>query len=145
MKFGVIDPHKRSVAVVEVKDLSEALTIAGLKLGEVDHAIVGVGLAIVVDQYSLMTPPREQTYFALAASGARRQLFGGNAVLYGFDHVGTTVNVDDKKPLHVTWISTPEAVEDAIKNGFVERPAVKLDGVTMWEWTPAPTPKAKMN
>jgi hypothetical protein len=145
MRFGVIDPQRRSVQVLECRDLLEALKHAGLKLGEVEHAIVCNGIAIVVDHYSLMTPPGEQNYFALTINGARRQLFGGNAVLYGFDHVGTAVNIDDQKPLHVTWISTPEAVEDAIKNGFVERPALKRDGVTMWEWTPAPTPKAKMN
>lgn len=145
MKFGLIIPRTREVAVIECHDLDDAIRQVDLDRGKVDYAVVGPGVAIVVDEFSLMIHPSRQIYYALGLGNARRRLYGGNAVLYGFDRGGATTSVDDTLPLHVTWMATPAIVEDAIANGVIERPAVRVNGIVTWEWRADPVPRSKMH
>ena len=47
-----------------------------------------IGIAIVVDQFSLFVPPEDQRYFLIG-----RQLYAGNAILYGYNEEGETVDL----------------------------------------------------
>ena len=48
-------------------------------------------------------------------------------------------------PLHITWIASPAEVEDAISRGFVERPAIRVNGAVVWKWQANPPARNKMN
>ena len=147
MQFGLIDPRRRVICVIEAGSFEAALVVAKLDTCTVLHADIAPGLAIAVDEQSLMSRPEQQSYFALQADPRRdRKLYSGNALLYAFDVAGQNINVDPTKPLHLTWISGPQEVEAAIKEGFIERPEVlSYNGAVIWEWQPNPPRPEKMN
>lgn len=146
MKFGLINPKRKTVLIVDAKNLDAALARAGLKMGAVDHAVVAPGLGIIVHEYALLIPPRQQRYFTLLASASyTRQLYGGNAVLYAFDEHGETIDAHDDVPLHVTWFADAFAVEDAIDKGFIPRPTIRVNDVVTWEWQANPPPRSRMH
>ena len=88
MKFVTIDAHKAKVETVEAASPQEVYARVGLNPGAVDHGVVHPGVAIVVYQYCLFIPVEEQRWFAVG-----RQLFGGTAVLYGFDASGEKLSI----------------------------------------------------
>jgi len=128
MHYVVIEPARQSVEVIDTDDYTSAVQKAGLNVGEVDHGTVGPGVAIVVYEYSLFVPAAEQRWFSVGG-----QLFGGKALLYGFDEHGETVDLPIPPP--VLFFANVRAAEMAIEAGAVLRPRT-----LGWEW-PEPDPR----
>lgn len=133
MKFATIEPSETRWAVVDAAKPQDLY--ARLGLGDnVDHGMIaspssmpsGVGISIVVDGFSLFKPASGQRYFAIG-----RTLYGGNALLYGFDEAGETVDLEEV-PLVV--FMTAAGVEDAIRRGQIDRPSSSINGKRFWEW-----------
>jgi hypothetical protein len=131
MRFGVIRPSRQELRYFEAKDMDQALVHVGLKRLEIDHGTVMPGIAIVVHELSLFKRP--QSYFAI-----RHRLYGGNALLYGFEPKGATI---DLAPLTETvgWLPDQETAEIAISLGQVERPQMAVGNDVLWSW-PKPRP-----
>lgn len=158
MRFILIDPHSRRLRHVNARDLRAAQ--AGVKLVDVDHGTIAPGISIVTDEYALCRGDKKtpQKYFALNG-----QLYGGPAVLYGFDNAGETMDVPlkpiqvigedhlviDPGHLHrvigyrqtgqianfvITWLASEREVELAIMAGVVERPTVRVNGLVIAAW-----------
>jgi hypothetical protein len=140
MKFGIIEPAKTSYGWVEAKEPWELYPQLGLPCdGGVDHGVLipwhvlpdKVGIAIIVDQFSLFVPPEDQRYFLIG-----RHLYGGNAVLYGYNEEGVSV---DLPMMPVIIFVTRAGIDEAIAAGQIDRPTSSLNGVKFWEW-PQPSP-----
>ena len=127
MKFVTIDAYKAKVETVEAASPQEAYAHVGLNPGSVDHGVVHPGVAIVVYEYFLFVPVDEQRWFAVG-----RQLFGGTAVLYGFDESGETVDL--KEPPPVLFFRDYVEVERAIQNGVIDRPRMAVNNQVLWQW-----------
>lgn len=132
MKFFVINPAETSNDIVEAEDMRELYP--GLGLVNVDHGVVlpphlsdtRVGIGIVVDENSLFVPPEKQRYFAIG-----KQLYGGNAVCYGFQEGGDTVDLELVPA--VSFMSVA-GIEKAIAAGQIVRPVCAINGVVYWRW-----------
>jgi hypothetical protein len=127
LKFATIQPRYKKIDVVDVPELVDAERAVGLKPGEVDFGTINGRLSIVVYEYSLLAKPSEQSYFAI-----RGALYAGNAVIFGTDDEGSTVDVGPLPP--VTFFEDAEAVSRAIALGRVERPRVAVNDATLWAW-----------
>jgi len=137
MRFAIVEPGETRWEVIEATSL---FTLeARLRLDTPDHNVLvpaghlpsGVGIGIVVDDFSMFVPPAEQRYFIIG-----RTLFAGNAVMYGFDKAGETVDLQEVP--QVIFISLA-GIEDAIANGQIERPRTTINGEEVWRW-PGPSP-----
>ena len=128
MKFIVIEPGLKKATTVECKELQSALIRAGLNPLSVDFGVVRPGLGIVVAEFGMYDPPDKQCYFALG-----RAMFAGNAVLYGFNESGETIDAD-MTGMPLTWLPTREDCELAFASGAVVRPAIKVNDVVIWAW-----------
>lgn len=140
MKFGIIDPTKKTTTTVEAKEFADALVLAGLKRGEVDHHdIVASGLGIVVFEFGLFAPAHRQSYFAIGG-----QLYGGNAVLYAYDELGVSIDFkrDDWADVlnAILWFDSAADVEAAIAMTVVQRPQIAVNGEVGWQWPAAAPP-----
>lgn len=132
MRFAIIEPAKVSWEMVDAKEPRDLYPQLGL--GDVDHGTLvmprdlpsGVGIAIVVDGFGLFQPPDKQRYFAIG-----RKLFAGNAVLYGFDEGGETVDLQE---MPVVVFLSPSGIEGAIALDQIDRPACTANGDKFWEW-----------
>jgi hypothetical protein len=145
MRFCVIDPARRNQTVVSKTDLTAALRAAKLTQGAVDHGTITMpairssggtdiaGVAIVVSELGMFTPPESQSYFAI-----NRKLYAGSAVLYGFDGDGKAVDLPGALP-GVHWFRDHRSVETSIGVGIVIRPRIGYPGHTLWQW-PGPRP-----
>ena len=139
MKFALIEPFETRTSIVEAGSSQELYARAGFGTN-VDHGIVapphalpsGVGISIVVDGFGLFKPADQQRYFAIG-----RQLYGGNAVLYGFDDAGETV---DLREVPVVVFMTASGVEDAIGRGQIDRPICAVNDEEFWRWPQQPPP-----
>lgn len=140
MKFVIIEPAESRWTYVESKEPWELYAMLGLPCdGGVDHGVVipahavpgRLGVAIVVDQFSLYVPPEHQRYFVIG-----RHLYAGNAVLYGFNEEGMTV---DLPMMPVVVFITRSGIEEAIQAGQIDRPMMAINDVKLWEW-PNPSP-----
>lgn len=131
LRFLIIDPAQKRCYPVQTKDLSDALALADLKPQTVDHGVVERGLGIVVYENSLFEPVEQQHYFELNG-----KLYAGNAVLYGYDKAGNTV--DAPYSAAPVYFQDHIDVENAIVAGIVERPVMAVNGVVFWKW-PDPT------
>jgi hypothetical protein len=137
MKFVIVRPKDRAIEEVEAKEPNEVYQRAGLEHLKVDHGVIGratdkhSGLAIIVHEHSLFVDPAEQHYFAFGS-----KLYGGNAILYGFNEAGDTIDVLPAANLRgiITWFRDCHAVETAIRAGHITRPRVTADGMTLWQW-----------
>lgn len=142
MRFVIIEPAKTDTKVVEAKNLRDLYTPLGLD--KVDHGLIappretpsGVGIMIVVDEFGLFKPKHQQRYFAIG-----RQLFGGNAVLYGFNEIGESVDLVE---MPVVLFMSLTGVEDAIARGQIDRPSSAVNGDQYWAW-PEPSPFSLAN
>ena len=131
-QFEIIKPATRETEVVQCEELRDALVLAGLNHGAVDHGMVTRGMGIVVYEFSLFVPSAEQSYFSIGG-----RLYAGNAVLYGVDEMGDTV---DLRMLAIPyWLQTEADVEKAIRGGLCPRPTMSVNGDTIWQW-PQPAP-----
>lgn|SRR5215510_13413335 len=138
MKFATIEPVKKRVRVAEFRDLHSAVRSVGVDPHATDHGVVqrnhrGPNFSIVVYEFGLFTPVADQHYFA---TGGR--LYAGNAVLYGFNEIGETVDVVEPLP-DVTFFADAPAVELAIAARVIPRPRMSANGMVIWEW-PNPAP-----
>ena len=137
-KFGIVKAASRSYATIEAASFADALRAAQLTPGAIDFGTVTkpsaerAGLAIVVPELGLFVPPSAQSYFSI-----NRRLYGGNAVLYGFDLTGATVDLP-ALTLAVQWLDA-EGAERAIRAGSVIRPVIGSGDDIIWRW-PEPRP-----
>lgn len=131
MKFAIVDAFARTITIEDHKDIQDAMALVDLKSIHVDHGVVTqarpVGLAIIVHEFGLFRDVNEQAYFSIG-----RQLFAGNAVLYGYDKRGETVDIPGTP--RVVFLQNIAAVERNIQLGMVQRPEISVNGVVMWRW-----------
>ena len=132
MLFVVIKARDQVVAPVDCPDLRDAQSIAGIS--NVDHGRVQPGVCIVVYEFGMFMPPRQQSYFAI-----RDRLYAGNAVLYGVNDGGETIDLPIEKIPMIAFFPGADSVERNIQLGFVERPNLTANGVVVWQW-PDPRP-----
>jgi hypothetical protein len=141
MKFAIIDPVKMTVEWAEAKEPWELYPQIGLPVdGGVDHGVVlpwheapgRIGIAIIVDQFSLYVPPEHQRYYRIG-----RQLFGGAAILYGYQEDGEST---DLPGLPLVVFMTVAGIENAIARGEIDRPYIAINNeAPLWQW-PEPSP-----
>lgn len=132
MKYSVVDPKARSVITVDAETYQEACMAANLEPGAMDHGVLfrdedGNGMGIWVYEYSLMVPPAEGYYFSIGPA-----LYCGNAVIYGFDGMGETIDID--KPPPIMFYKSHMEVEAAIQRQEIIRPHTSVNGEVFWEW-----------
>lgn len=130
--FILIDATARTTRLIACETLKEAQLLA---MGDVqvDHGIAAKHVGIVVYEYGLFEPVEHQHYFSIGG-----HLYAGNAVLYGFDARGETVDVDPAIIDHVVFYADQQAIEAAISAQKIKRPQM-TSGKTMWSW-PDPAP-----
>lgn len=131
MLFGIIDATQQTSTLEDWPDLRQAQRRAGIT--NVDHGGIAPGVGITVYQFGLFVSPAKQRYFAIA-----RQLFAGNAVLYGFDERGESVDL--LMLPQVYFLPGAAAVERSIALGLIQRPQMSVNGEVTWEW-PSDPPK----
>lgn len=138
MKFAIVQPSKRTVSPIEAADLIAAFRSASLTPHAVDFGTVDLDrrVAIVVGEFGMFVPPAAQSYFSI-----NQRLYAGNAVLFGFDGAGITVDLPcgagDLPP--ITWLADGDAVEFAIAAGTLKRPRIAVGERELWRW-PGPRP-----
>lgn len=132
VRYVLVRPAERRAVLVEFKSLQEAQTAAGLDPNEVDHGSLGEGHGITVYEYGLMQPVAEQHLFSIG-----NRLYAGNAVIYA-EADGKAV---DARVPRITWYKDVDAVWEAIQQGDVIQPAVKVGDDVLWLW---PDPKPSM-
>jgi hypothetical protein len=143
MKFGIIDTEARSMTRWECADLEEAKMLARMNKN-VDFGTIlpvpspdGVGISIVVYEFGLYAPVDQIKYFSI-----NKRLFAGNAVLYGYDYEGCTVDLP-QTPLEIEYYENFEAVTRGVSRGVVVQPSISVNGVVKWRW-PQPGPESTM-
>jgi len=132
MKFYAIKPADCAVETIEAKEPYEAYKALGLDRMGVDHGTVarfddGGGVAIVVYEFSLFVPVDDQRWYSILG-----QLFGGNALLYGYDAHGETCEFDTPPP--IVFYPNAQEVEKAIERGEVKRPQIAVNQNVLWRW-----------
>lgn len=126
-QFLHIDPKARTVKIVEAKEWQDVSP--NLKRTEVDFGTVMPGVSIIVYEYGLLEG--SGPYFALMG-----QLYSGDAVLYGYDEAGETIDMPDIPQLFAPeWLADKIEVELAIMAGIVERPVSTVNGAVFWQWS----------
>jgi hypothetical protein len=126
-RFLHIDPAAQEVVTVEVDNLYDVTP--DIKAGATDHGVVAPGIGIVVWEYGLVDG--EGPYFVL-----NRQLYAGDAVLYGFNEAGETIDMlDPDGRINPLWLANKHEVELAIMAGVVERPQTSVNGAVLWRWS----------
>jgi hypothetical protein len=134
MKFAIVRCGEHVVEYIDADMLEQVLTKAGLASGSIDFATIqhptdaAYGIEIAVYEYGLYADPSAQEYFSIG-----RALFAGNAVLFGFDEAGNTVDIP-LHPLFPQWYRDGHDVEAAIRAGKIDRPVFVVNGVIMWQW-----------
>jgi hypothetical protein len=124
-RFVRIDPTAKTVTAVEAEEAIDAAQT--LKSGEIDFGTVAPGISIIVWEYGLLEG--DGPYFVLD-----QQLYAGEAILYGYDEAGETVDMPTlaDPPL---WLADKTEVELAILAGLVERPESRVNGALIWRWS----------
>ena len=129
MRFWIIEPAKRATRLFECEDVPDAKREAGLDL--VDFGTVSRGIGIIVYEHGLYQDADTHPYFAIGGL-----LYCGNAVLFGFDEGGATIDLP-KTPIPdraLQWFAGRVEIEAAIAAGRVQRPEVRINGVPVWAW-----------
>lgn len=129
MKFGIIDPIKRSAEIVDADTLQDAEAMVGLNPNGTDHGSVARGLGIVVYEFGLYE--KGLGYFSIAG-----RLYTGGAVLYAYGDGGYTVDIEELP--EIDWLRDEAAVELSISAGLIVRPRVAVGDTVYWQW---PNPK----
>jgi hypothetical protein len=130
MKYAVADVTKRTCELIDCADFAAALAAAGLPRGETDHGLIGIGIGLFVHEHGLYVRPFQQRYFSIGG-----HLYAGNALLYAFDEAGETIDLT-AVPL-IRWLPTEVAVWEAIDNGEIALPELRVDGELIWRWPQA--------
>ena len=133
MKFGIIDPAAKTLVVRDFETLRDAQRAAGLD--KVDHGTIARGLAIVVYEFGFFEPADRTHYFSVTGG-----LYAGNAVLYGYDEAGETVDVHESMVPPITFFDTVGDIVVAMIRGLVRRPRHSVNNEPpTWQW-PQPMP-----
>lgn len=120
----------------QLPNLDDAFFIAGLDRLSVDHGTIAPRYSIIVYEFGLFRGSND-AYFRLG-----RQLFNGNAILYHTDDFGETIDFPTAVIDHwadgcpdVEFFPNLDAVEGAIAADRVDRPATRINGAIVWQWT----------
>jgi hypothetical protein len=135
MKFLVIEPQSSIVRTIAAADFQEALLSAGLEAGEIDFGQLSPHLHMAVYQYGLFEPPAGRHYFTIAS-----HLYAGNAVVYGVDGKGVTVDVAISAAAFGTachFMHSERDVERAFREYGILRPQIRVNGELIWQWPQA--------
>jgi hypothetical protein len=132
MRYVIIDPQHRTILPGNFDSLRTAEQFAGLDPDKVDHGMLTRRIGYVVFEFGLFVPPVDQHYFAIG-----RQLIAGNAVLYGVDEAGESVDLMGSTIPDVRWFLGENDVEAAIEAGEIDRPQTAVNGCVMWQWPDA--------
>ena len=140
-RFVIIEPAAHLLRTIDLGPFDHAVVNAGLNVDETDHGMIDRHTGVVVDQYGLLDPPERQDYFVING-----HLYAGNAVIYGVDDEGSTVDVADADRLRPEFLHGRDEVERAISDGAVTRPELRVNGELIWKWPdqPAPRPGVKV-
>jgi hypothetical protein len=131
-RFAIVKPQEQKVEYVDHTELLEVLPLAGLSFGSVDFGQLSDRDAIVVYEFSLFVSPIKQHYFSID-----HRLYAGNAVIYGFDEEGVTVDCNDVPA--IVWFNRVAEIEFCIWQGSLIRPQMMVNGEVFWRW-PNPAP-----
>src|SRR5215472_15463364 len=117
MKFGLIDPHNARTEIVEANDWPDVAKTVGLESGRTDYGTLGRypeggGIGYFCYEFGLYIPVEKQRYFSVG-----NRLVAGAAVLYGFNEMGETVDLE-RMPSVIFYRDAHE-VEDAIRSGRI--------------------------
>ena len=137
-RYIVIDPRAKQETVMHLRSFDDALLEAGLKAGNVDHGPIRRGVMIVVGMNSTME--QKQHFFSID-----RRLYGGGAVLYGYDGKGETcdIGLDYCRHWFCRWYDNVPDIEAAIAAGDIDRPVLGPRDDIIWRWPePPPSPEA---
>lgn len=145
MRYGRIDARAHKLDLIEADLIDTAKRLCGLEPLKTDDGVVwkepGIGgVAIIVAEFGLFMPPLNQHYFAFDD-----RLYAGNALLYGFDDVGETIDFDapvlgtHQERATLRWFESGYDVSKAITRGELIKPQLVLNGSVVWEW-PQPRP-----
>jgi len=130
-KFGLIR-SPGSTSIGQYVDLDDALQSVGLNSRQIDFGCLKrpdmtPGISIVVYEFGLKEPPQDQHFFAIG-----RSLFAGNAVLFAFDDVGSTIDLEQMPP--VLFFRDHHEVERSIEEDIIDRPEISVNGRVLWQW-----------
>jgi len=137
-RFVIIEPAAHLLRVADIGVFDNAVIEAGLAVNETDHGMVDRHTGIVAYQYGMYEPPEHQDYFAVNG-----RLYAGNALIYGVDDQGHTVDVAEIDRLTPTFLHGKDEVERAISDGLVARPQLRVNGKLIWKWPDQPAPGVK--
>jgi hypothetical protein len=135
MNFLIIRPAAREIVPIEAKELHDVYDAAGLDRLQVDHGLVRrahdgrSGVGVVVYEWGFRVEAAKQHYFAIYS-----KLYAGNAVAYGFDEAGDTIDLPLDQIPKVDWFADHHAVEAEIRAGALKRPVIRVDGQLIWQW-----------
>jgi hypothetical protein len=135
MKYAIIKCPS-TYEMVEAETFDAAKALAGLKPLQTDIGAIIMGVSIVVYEFGLYLPAKDQSYFTIG-----RELYVNSGLLYHWDAEGETRPFTDRlfricTPTFMTY----DEVEEAIKKGTMNRPTMKLNNEIIWQW-PNPKPK----
>ena len=125
VKYVLVRPAERRAETAEFASVQEAQVAVGLDPKAVDHGSLGEGHGITVYEYSLMQPVADQHLFSIG-----NRLYAGNAVIYA-EADGSLV---DARVPRIKWYANLEEVWEAIQQGDVIQPAVRVNGDVLWLW-----------
>ena len=129
MKYGIIDATAKELKVIEADDIKDAEKQAGLNPGELDFGSFYRGLGYCVYEFGLMQPPDKTKYCSY-----KKTLIAGNAVLYGVDERGETIDFELSMLHSPIVFMNGDEVEEAISKGQVHRPIMAVNEEVLWSW-----------
>jgi hypothetical protein len=127
MQFQIIDSDKASVRSFKCASLDQAMVAAGLTPGQVDFGGVSENTSIVVFEFGMFLPKEKCRFFSI-----NRSLYVGNAVLFGHDERGETIDLPSPPP--VIFYRDYSSVEQAINWNQIDRPQISVNGTVLWRW-----------
>jgi hypothetical protein len=137
-KFWIVEPGSRISYPYTCKHHYQAVEHAGLETLHVDHGTVAHdadsgGIAIIVFETGLYSDPAIIPYFTIGG-----RLYAGNAVLYGYDAAGETIDLSSIPP--IKFYSNKQEIETDIDAGLVTRPMISIGNHVVWRWPDPPVP-----
>lgn len=125
--FAIVRAADKAVETVRYADVWQAVEQAGLKKGEVDFgSLANHNAAIIVYEFGLREPDKHK-HFSIGPA-----LYAGNAVLFGVDDHGETVDL--KGVPYCVFYDTLQDIEFAIATGRILRPEIRVNGMLISAW-----------
>lgn len=136
MKFLIIRPKEKTSSIEELPSIKAAWDSAGLQAGCLDFGQIDKHTAFCVYEFGLFVDPSEQHYFALG-----RSLIAGNAVCFGVNEFGDTVDFESFDDLDIRFFDDSEHVKAALASGLIDRPQCAVNSIIIWQWPDSPPPE----